>query len=102
MSVDIQWTDSCPETGKKRFVTVERFAKVWYFKMRYARRENWMPVAEPDAAMLETLLEVLDRREQRGEGVMEVDLKNLRHRLSLCKPKPLAEGDVLPRTGESS
>jgi len=102
MSVDIQWTDTCPATRKKRFVTVERFARVWYFKMRYARRENWIPVAVPDADMLETLLEVLDRREQRGEGVTEVDLKNLRQRLAECKPKPIAEGDVLPRTGESA
>ena len=102
MSVDIQWTDICPTTGRKRFVTVERFAGVWSFKYRYARRENWMKLAEPDADDFEILLEILDRREQRGEGVTDVDIKHVKKRLAACKPRPVADGEILPAKGEQS
>jgi hypothetical protein len=94
MSVDVQWTDTCPDTGKKRFVVGERFAGAWTFRYRYARREDWMDLTEPDAGVFETLLEVLDRRQQRGDAVSEADLTSVRKRMAECQAKPRAEGEL--------
>jgi hypothetical protein len=95
MSVDVQWTDTCPHTGRKRFVVGERFAGAWTFTYRYARREDWMVLAEPGAEVFETLLEVLDRRQQRGDAVTDADMKYVRKRLAACKAKPQDEGELL-------
>jgi hypothetical protein len=82
MSVDIQWTDADPDTGDKRFVSVTKFAGGWTFRVRFRRRENW---AEPTAVtrdMWETLLEALERRYQRREGVTDADLAAVKKRIA--------------------
>ncbi|WP_238602856.1 hypothetical protein [Fimbriiglobus ruber] len=74
MSVEVQWTDTDPETGERRFVNVERFAGRWVFKVRFKRRENWAKVNRVSRDMWETLLDALERRYQRREGVAEADV----------------------------
>ncbi len=86
MSVEIQWNDLDPVSGEKRFVAVERFAGRWSFKVRFRRRENWQKVAHPTRAMWEELLDALERRLPRREGVTEVDLIHVRSRLGNVKP----------------
>jgi hypothetical protein len=78
MSVDVQWTDTDPETGEKRFVAVERFAREWHFKVRHRRRENWTKPARVTRDMWETLLDALERRYRRREGVTDEDLTAVR------------------------
>ena len=89
MSVEIQWNDADPLSGEKRFVSVERFAGRWTFKVRFRRRENWQKVEHPTRAMWEELLDALERRFPRREGVTEVDLAYVRNRLgNLQKTAP--------------
>ena len=74
MSVDVQWTDTDPDTGEKRFVSVEKFAREWHFKVRSRRRENWTAPARVTRDMWETLLDALERRYRRREGVTDEDV----------------------------
>jgi hypothetical protein len=78
MSVDVQWTDADPDTGVKRFVAVEKFARAWHFKVRFRRRENWTTPARVTREMWETLLDALERRYRRREGVSEEDVQAVR------------------------
>ncbi len=75
----IDWIDTDPVTGEKRYVKAEKFARKWQFRVRFRRRyENW---AEPEAVtrdMWETLLDALERRYPRREGVTDEDLKQVR------------------------
>jgi hypothetical protein len=84
MSVDVQWTDTDPETGERRFVAVEKFAREWRFKVRSRRRENWAPPARVTRDMWETLLDALERRYRRREGVSEDDLRAVRQKVAEC------------------
>jgi len=86
MSVDIQWTDTDPMTGEKRFVSVERFAGVWTFHVRAKRREEWGSPAVVTRDMWETLLDAIERRYQRREGVTDVDLAYVRKELAKLPP----------------
>jgi len=88
MSVEIQWNDIDPASGEKRFVTVERFAGRWSFKVRFRRRENWEKVPEPSRVMWEDLLDALERRLPRREGVTETDVIYVRARLAGMKVAP--------------
>lgn len=99
MSVEIQWTDADPDTGEKRFVSVSRFAGDWTFRVRFRRRENW---ADPPAVtrdMWETLLEALERRRPRREGVTDVDLETVRKVIAALKPPPEFDGEVASTDG---
>jgi hypothetical protein len=89
MSVEVQWTDTDPATGEKRFVTADRFARAWRFRVRARRREAWQAVT-PSRDMVETLLEALERRLPRREGVTEADIRTVR--------AMLPRGDVEPGT----
>jgi hypothetical protein len=91
MSVDIQWNDIDPETGEKRFVCVERFAGKWTFKVRFRRRENWTTPAVVSRDMWETLLDALERRYQRREGVSDTDLAAIKKQIASIKPPPSVE-----------
>lgn len=85
MSVEVQWTDHDPATGERRFVCVDRFARTWRFRVRARRRENWQP-ARPTRDMVETLLDALERRLPRREGVTEADLRTVRAMLPPPEP----------------
>ena len=93
MSVEVQWTDEDPTTAEKRFVRVTRFAGVWEFRVRFRRRENWIALARVSRDMWETLLESLERRYFRREGVSDEDLKAVRMIIRNHKDAPTIEGD---------
>jgi hypothetical protein len=82
MSVEVQWTDTDPDTGERRFVSAERFARQWTFQVRFKRRENWRTVRQVTRQMWEDLLESLERRYQRREGVEESELLAIRKLLA--------------------
>jgi hypothetical protein len=96
MSVEVQWTDQDPETGEKRFVRVERFATRWQFWVRFRRREDWVVTQNITRAMWEELLDALERRYTRREGVSEADLASVKKILMLLRDKPRFDGEELP------
>jgi hypothetical protein len=95
MSVDVQWTDTDPETGEKRFVSVEKFARDWHFKVRSRRRENWARPARVTRDMWETLLDALERRYRRREGVSEEDVRAVRKIIAEYREPPTVEPPAL-------
>lgn len=76
--MSIEWTDTDPETGEKRFVRVEKFARAWRFQVRFRRRTDWDRTVVPTRDMWETLLDALERRYRRREGVSDEDLAAVR------------------------
>lgn len=85
--MEIEWTDEDPVTGAKRFVQAERFARRWRFRVRFRRRTNWEPAPRVTRGMWETLLDALERRSARREGVTEEDLKQVRAAVALLREK---------------
>lgn len=80
--MEIEWTDADPATGEKRFVRARKFARAWSFDVRFRRRTNWEPAPAVTREMWETLLDALDRRYRRREGVSEDDLTRVRRVLA--------------------
>ncbi|HVS36516.1 MAG TPA: hypothetical protein VMS17_13210 [Gemmataceae bacterium] len=72
--IQIKWTDEDPETGGRRFLCAERFAGVWKFKWKLQRRGEWTKGLPPTKAMWEHVLDALQRRYRRREGVTDEDL----------------------------
>lgn len=85
--MDIQWTEVDDETGEKRWYKAARFAGHWTFRMRTHRRGDSKRV-HPTRAMWEEVLENLERRYRRREGVDEDDLKQVQKILAEFPPKP--------------
>jgi hypothetical protein len=94
MSVEVQWTDADPDTGARRFVSVERFAGRWEFRVRSRRRENWARPATVTRDMWEILLEALERRYRRREGVTEADLATVRKVIAEYREPPTLDGET--------
>jgi hypothetical protein len=86
--VSIEWTDTDPETGERRFVSVEKFARKWRFMVRFRRRTDWQPFDTPTRDMWEVLLDALERRYRRREGVSDEDLAHVRAKLASLPPAP--------------
>lgn len=76
--MQIEWTDTDPDTGAKRFVCAEKFARTWRFKARFRRRTEWDRGVRVTRDMWETLLDALERRYVRREGVSDDDLARVR------------------------
>ena len=74
----IEWTDTDPITGAKRYVQAEKFARKWRFRVRFRRRTDWETPAQVSRDMWETLLDALERRYWRREGVTDEDLQQVR------------------------
>ena len=89
--MDIQWTDTDPATGEKRFVCAEKFARSWKFKVRFKRREEWAQNTPPTKEMWETLLDAMERRYQRREGIDDADVAGVKHILAIWKEAPRVE-----------
>jgi hypothetical protein len=87
MSRDIQWTDTDPATGGRRFVAAEKFGRQWRFKVRARRREDWAPAAVVTRGMWEMLLDALERRAQRREATEE-DVEAVRKIVAEWKDPP--------------
>ena len=96
MSVEVQWTDVDPETGERRFVRAEKFARAWTFSLRSRRRGIWTRTDAVTREMWETLLEALERRYRRREGISEADLAAVRERLAAYRDPPTLEPDDRP------
>ena len=96
--MEIEWTDADPASGERRFVRAEKFARAWEFKVRFKRRTNWQRVAEVTRDMWETLLDALERRYPRREGVTDEDLAAVRRILANLRPPPEFDGeDISPQ-----
>ena len=93
MSVEVRWTDTDPDTGQRRFVAAEKFARTWSFKARFKRREDWSSRVRITREIWETLLEALERRYRRREGVKEEDLKDVRKILAEWTDGPGFDGN---------
>src|SRR5687768_11589806 len=72
--MEIKWHDSDPETGQRRYLCAERFAGQWSFRWKLQRRGEWTRGLEPTRAMWEHVLDSLQRRYRRREGVSEADI----------------------------
>ena len=74
MSIEIKWHDIDPRTGGRRYLCCEKFAGKWLFKSKLVRRGAWDKGLEPTRAMWDHVLDSLQRRYVRREGVSEEDL----------------------------
>lgn len=72
--MQIEWTDTDPETGLRRFLCAQRFADVWAFKWKLQRRGEWTKGLEPTPAMWNHVLDSMKRRYRRRRGVSDEDL----------------------------
>lgn len=77
VGMEIQWTDTDPESGQRRFLRAERFARQWQFMWRLQRRTEWHRGLRPTRVMWEHVLDSLKRRYQRREGVSEEDVQQV-------------------------
>jgi hypothetical protein len=75
--IEIKWHDTDPETGKRRYLCAERFARVWRFRWKLQRRGEWTRWLEPTRVMWEHVLDSLKRRYRRREGVTEEDIEQV-------------------------
>jgi hypothetical protein len=92
MAVEIKWTDTDPATGKRRFLCVERFAGQWWFKWKLQRRGEWTRGLKPTKEMWEHVLDALQRRYRRREGVTDEDVEQVERILKgWVGPRDLAE-----------
>ena len=83
--MEIDWTDTDPGTGERRFVRAEKFARRWQFMVRARRRTEWDRTVVPTRDMWETLLDAMERRYRRREGVTDEDLAAVRKILAGMK-----------------
>jgi hypothetical protein len=91
--MDIEWTDTDPDSGAKRFVCAEKFARAWRFKVRFRRRTEWDRNVVVTRDMWETLLDALERRYRRREGVTDEDLAAVRKVIAGLRPEPEPDGE---------
>jgi hypothetical protein len=97
MSVEVQWMDDDPQTGARRFVQAERWARGWTFRVRGKRRENWSALPTPGVEIWEALLAALERRLSRREGVTDDDIRFVRKQLAEAQLQQQRREDQTPR-----
>jgi hypothetical protein len=85
--MQIKWTDTDPETGKRRFLSADRFAGAWTFRWKLQRRGEWTPGLPPSIEMWEIVLDALKRRYRRREGVSDEDVDQVERILAELKRK---------------
>jgi hypothetical protein len=85
--MQIKWTDIDPETGKRRFLSADRFAGEWTFRWKLQRRGDWTRGLEPTMDMWEIVLDALKRRYRRREGVSDEDVDQVERVLADLKRK---------------
>lgn len=73
--IKIQWTDTDPETSERRFMIAERFGGEWTFKWKLQRRAPWEGELKPTLEMWERILDSLQRRYRRRQGVDSPDVE---------------------------
>lgn len=87
MSVEVQWTD-----GDRRVVRASRFAGKWRFQYRLHRRDDWAELTSPTGDDWAELLDSLERRYPRREGVTDADLAAVRKVIAELRPMPEFDG----------
>ncbi len=75
--LQIQWHDRDPDTGERRYMRAERFAGEWKFQCKSERRGAWEGEMKPTRDIWEHVLDSLQRRYWRREGVDDDDLKQV-------------------------
>lgn len=75
--MEIKWHDTDPKTSARRYLRANRFAGVWSFRWKLQRRGEWNKNLQPTRAMWEHVLDSLQRRYRRREGVSEEDIKQV-------------------------
>lgn len=90
--MEIEWTDTDPDSGERRFVCAEKFARRWRFKVRFHRRTAWDRDVAVTRDMWETLLDAMERRYRRREGVSDEDIASVRKVLAEFRDPPTADG----------
>src|SRR5262245_12439493 len=97
MPIEIQWHDEDPQTGQRRYLRAEKFAKQWHFKWRLKPRTDWHQGLQPTRAMWEHVLDSLRRRYVRREGVSDEDIAEVERILrALPVPRALEDPDSTP------
>jgi hypothetical protein len=89
--MEIQWTETDPETGGKLYYRAERFAGKWTFRLREHRRGESKRV-HPTRAMWDIVLDALERRYRRREGVSDADVAQVKTIMAEMREPP-AVGD---------
>lgn len=84
--MEIKWTDDDDETGERRFIKADRFAGFWKFHVRIKRRGEWVRL-HPTIEMWKEVLDSMERRYRRREGVTEDDLKQVRRIIAELRAK---------------
>ncbi len=91
MPIEIKWTDEDPETGQRRFLCAEKFAGQWHFKWKLQRRGEWTSGFRPTRATWEHVLDSLQRRYRRREGVSDEDIEQVEQILRNYRDPPSVE-----------
>ena len=86
--IEIQWTDTDPESAQRRYWSAVRFAQQWRFRMRTHRRGDWVDIDQPTRATWEAVLDALRRRYQRREKVSEELVRQVERHLRNWRDPP--------------
>ena len=85
--MEIKWIDRDPVTGEKRQLRADRFAKQWRFATRSRRGEQWQRGLEPTLEIWEHVLDTLERRYRRRDGVSDEDVLQVKQLLDVFRQK---------------
>ena len=88
--MQIKWDDTDPNTGLRRYIKAERFAGRWEFYGRRQRRGIWEKWVNPSRVMWEDLLNSLERRLTRREGIELGDVAMVKKLLANWRTEPEA------------
>lgn len=88
--MEIKWNDIDPETGERRYLKADRFAGFWKFHYRVKRRDIWKRLM-PTVETWEVVLDGLERRYQRREGVSEADIVQVKRIVTELAAKKVRE-----------
>ena len=89
--MEIKWTDVDPDTQERRFLRAERFAQKWRFAFRAKRGEQWDWDLTPTVAMWEHILDLLERKYRRRDGVSDEDLAEVKALVANARRKQATE-----------
>lgn len=93
--MDIKWTDQDPKSGERRFLCAERFGGKWTFWYKYQRRGEWTHRLRPTIETWELILDALERRYRRREGVSDDDVKQVQDIIRRLRLKRAAKEKAL-------
>jgi hypothetical protein len=92
--MDIKWTDTDPRTGQRRYLCAERFAGKWTFWYKHQRRGEWTHRMRPGVETWELILDALQRRYRRREGVSDEDIRQVQEILARLRAKQRAQMEL--------